>query len=209
MPQSQGESASRQKVMTCAAALFAEKGFTETTIREIAAAAGIKGGSLYSHFPSKNTILEEILEDYYSFNTNVFDDKDINGILKENPNTEGILKCLQLTFPPGKEEYFKTVLFILLQEQLRNPIVKKYMAEQFILRSEKNFKKIINVLIELGAISQDTDSDYWTRAVSGLFYSFSIRMMLGIGDNAPDFSGKNMAEMLKYTINLMFEKCGK
>jgi AcrR family transcriptional regulator len=46
----------RQKIMTEAARLFASRGFDATKIRDIAAAAGILGGSLYYYFASKEEI---------------------------------------------------------------------------------------------------------------------------------------------------------
>lgn len=46
--------------MAAAAELFATKGFHATTTREIAAAVGVQGASVYHHFPSKEEILYEI-----------------------------------------------------------------------------------------------------------------------------------------------------
>jgi AcrR family transcriptional regulator len=46
----------RQKIMAEAARLFATRGFDATKIRDIAAAAGILGGSLYYYFASKEEI---------------------------------------------------------------------------------------------------------------------------------------------------------
>src|SRR5690242_15883054 len=46
----------RQKIMTEAARLFATRGFDATKIRDIAAAAGILGGSIYYYFASKEEI---------------------------------------------------------------------------------------------------------------------------------------------------------
>ncbi len=46
----------RQRIMAEAAHLFATRGFDATTIRDIASAAGILGGSVYYHFASKEEI---------------------------------------------------------------------------------------------------------------------------------------------------------
>jgi TetR/AcrR family transcriptional regulator, cholesterol catabolism regulator len=46
----------RLQIMTEAARLFATRGFDATKIRDIAAAAGILGGSIYYHFASKEEI---------------------------------------------------------------------------------------------------------------------------------------------------------
>ena len=202
------ENTTKQKILARAAILFAEKGFTETTMRELAEAVGIKAASLYNHFPSKTAILEHILEEYRTYNTDVFKDKNISHILRENPTSGGILACLQTSFPPDRAEYYYKVLCMLLQEQFRNPIVRDYMTEHLILRSQRNARIIIDTLKQLGVIRQDADPDYWVKAVSCLFYSFAARMMLGIGDKSAGFTGMGMAGMLKYTYDMMLEKCG-
>jgi AcrR family transcriptional regulator len=46
----------REEILTEAARLFATRGFHATTIRDIAAAVRILGGSIYYHFPSKEDI---------------------------------------------------------------------------------------------------------------------------------------------------------
>jgi len=203
------ESMTKQKILTCAACLFAEKGFTETSIRELADAVGVKGSSLYNYFPSKNAILAQMLEDYSSCNIDVFEDRNASHILRENPTTDGILKCLQLGFPPDRVKYFLNVLCVLLQEQLRNPLIRSFIREHIILRVERNVKSIIDELKALGIIRQDADPDYWIKVCSSLLYAFSVRIMLGIGDNNPEFTGRGMAEMLRYTFDLMFEKCSR
>ena len=202
-------SATKQRILESAAELFSQKGFTETSIRELATAAGLKNpASLYHHFSSKNAILEYMLEEYWKYNTDVFKDKNITQILKENPNSDGVLACLQTSFPTDRAEFFLKVLCVLLQEQLRDPLARSYMCERLILRSERNTKRLIEELKEIGVIRQDTDSDYWAKVASSLFYAFASRMMLGIGDSSPGFSGMSMAELLKHTYDLMFEKCG-
>jgi TetR/AcrR family transcriptional regulator, cholesterol catabolism regulator len=61
---SQRASASRteQRILDVATELFYEKGYHATTMREVAAGVGIKAGSLYNHFPSKEELLVRIAE---------------------------------------------------------------------------------------------------------------------------------------------------
>lgn len=51
----------RDELLQIAAGLFAEKGFKNTTVRDIADAAGILSGSLYHHFDSKEAMVDELL----------------------------------------------------------------------------------------------------------------------------------------------------
>lgn len=59
-----GATSRRQQLLTIAAGLFAEKGFRNTTVRDIADAAGILSGSLYHHFDSKESMVDEILQTF-------------------------------------------------------------------------------------------------------------------------------------------------
>lgn len=44
--------------------LFSEKGYAATSVRDIAAAVGIKDSSLYNHYKSKQEILDYVIEKY-------------------------------------------------------------------------------------------------------------------------------------------------
>jgi AcrR family transcriptional regulator len=54
----------RDELLAIAAGLFASKGFRNTTVRDIADAAGILSGSLYHHFDSKESMVDEILRTF-------------------------------------------------------------------------------------------------------------------------------------------------
>lgn len=51
----------RQRILSAAAKLFGTKGYSETTLADIGAEAGTYAGSLYYYFPSKESIVEEVL----------------------------------------------------------------------------------------------------------------------------------------------------
>lgn len=54
-------SGSRRLILETALRLFAERGYSGTSIRDIAAACGLQGPTIYSHYPSKEHVLAEIL----------------------------------------------------------------------------------------------------------------------------------------------------
>ncbi|AEY88771.1 TetR-family transcriptional regulator [Streptomyces hygroscopicus subsp. jinggangensis 5008] len=56
--------ARRGELLSTAAEVFAEHGYNATTVRRIADRAGILAGSLYYHFDSKESMLEEILRTF-------------------------------------------------------------------------------------------------------------------------------------------------
>jgi len=52
----------RQTILNAAAKLFKERGYTATTLRDVAKEAGLKAGSIYYHFASKDEIMDEVLD---------------------------------------------------------------------------------------------------------------------------------------------------
>jgi AcrR family transcriptional regulator len=52
---------SRQHILDVAAKLFRATGYTKTSLRDIGERAGMKAGSLYYHFTSKEELVAEVL----------------------------------------------------------------------------------------------------------------------------------------------------
>ena len=57
--------ATKAKVTRVALELFVEKGIRETTIRDIAQAAGVAEGTLYRHYQSKDQLAEKLFNENY------------------------------------------------------------------------------------------------------------------------------------------------
>jgi AcrR family transcriptional regulator len=73
MAKAQRRKASKKDlILQKAAAMFREKGFAATSMRDLAETVGIEAASLYNHIRSKNEILEAICFDVANrFNTNL------------------------------------------------------------------------------------------------------------------------------------------
>ena len=54
-------SSTRNRITSCARAIFWERGYHGTSVKDIAIAAGCKPANLYNYFPSKEQLLFEIL----------------------------------------------------------------------------------------------------------------------------------------------------
>ncbi|MDF2366714.1 TetR/AcrR family transcriptional regulator [Sneathiella sp.] len=52
----------RDTILAVAARQFCEKGYARTTLKEIAASAGMEAGSLYYHFASKEDLLDDVFD---------------------------------------------------------------------------------------------------------------------------------------------------
>ena len=69
-----GEGISKTKcnIYKAAASLFAQNGYNETSMEEIAKMVGIKKGTIYSHFESKKEILQGLYDAFAKQNTSMF-----------------------------------------------------------------------------------------------------------------------------------------
>lgn len=60
-PEPKGRDVSRREILNQTARLLVERGYASTSLRDIAAATGMKAGSLYYHFDSKDSLVETVL----------------------------------------------------------------------------------------------------------------------------------------------------
>jgi len=81
----------RGRLQQMAASLFKAKGFSRTTVRDIAAKVGIQSGSIFHHFKNKEQILQSVMNDAI---LRVMD--SMQQKLAETTNTNEQLYCLVL-----------------------------------------------------------------------------------------------------------------
>jgi AcrR family transcriptional regulator len=57
---------SRRAVLDAALHLFAHQGYRATTMRDIADRGGVSTGNVYHHFPDKEAIFRELIDEYFA-----------------------------------------------------------------------------------------------------------------------------------------------
>lgn len=73
-------SATRQRIHQAALDLFVRHGVTETSVRDLAAAAGIAEGTLYRHYASKDDLVADLfLSNYAAFAARLCPLRDLRG----------------------------------------------------------------------------------------------------------------------------------
>ncbi len=124
------ELSTKERIFNMAVNLFLEKGFFETSVRELAQASGIRVSSLYNHYPSKEAILDDIL---ILFRTNVekemiAEDKIETYVDSLSPRillTRGFAKIVQSVKPSIMDKIYHIIVI----ELYRNPKVRKFYDE--------------------------------------------------------------------------------
>ena len=128
-----------RQILLLAAEQFAEKGAKATTMRQIAAAAGMKAGSIYHHFASKDEMLVAILGDYLD---------DLNRSYRK-----------EFEAGHGSEELIRVLIVTSLRASSRHPHAAEiYQAEQHYLRQES---ETFGAILVAGRESQAV----WTEAL--------------------------------------------
>ena len=90
----------RAELLAIAARLFAERGFKNTTVRDIAEEAGILSGSLYHHFASKEAMVDELLD---TFQTELWEQYDAIDASDRTPREklEAVVRVMGNLFRQG------------------------------------------------------------------------------------------------------------
>lgn len=125
----------REKIIIAAKQIFIEKGIINTATSQIAEEAGIAHGTLFLHFPNKDSLVIELLDVELSKFTNnikqlIIETTDIITILNQYLNLlqaeEGFFSSLARELPSYKSELRRKILFreSLIREHFHQMIEK-------------------------------------------------------------------------------------
>ncbi|PJR47787.1 TetR family transcriptional regulator [Klebsiella sp. H-Nf2] len=181
------------KLITAAAACFAEKGFSATSVREISTRAGISQGAMYTYFKSKDELVKAIvLEEQNS------------ALTAHNATYAGSYfdrLCAQVTSCISEIGYPIThQLWVeIMAESARNPELRKtYISSDDIMR--KSFARLIQEGIAAGEFRRDINLEEVTiiifALIDGLIARQAINTAFSFRDDLPMFFDV-MAKLLK------------
>lgn len=170
----------KMRILEVAIDLFAEKGFDQVTIREIAREVGIKGSSIYNHFQGKDDILEEILR----FNTAQWDlaYETPGPETVDMPLTERLLFLMQKSFQGLQTPLQVKIFTILSQEQLHNDRIREYFYRDYVLGAREELKRQFDALLENGRIRYPDTAFLANEFHAYIIYKYYENILLRKGD---------------------------
>jgi len=141
MAKAQRKKASKKGlILIKAAAMFREKGFAATSMRDLAEAVGIEAASLYNHIRSKNEILEAICFDV----ANVYN-TTIDTIESSQQKTIGkIEQLLRFHIKQMTENYEDVYVSDREWKHLEEPYLSNFQTQR------RNYRKKFAAIIEEG-----------------------------------------------------------
>ena len=149
----------KREIITAALDLFSTQGFEATSISQIADAVGIRKASLYSHFESKQAILDalvkEVLEQYEQHSIFARKDweKDAGNLPRTAQEAVGMIQ--------GQIRYvlhdpcLRRARKMLVIEQFQNPSLAKLQTKQNYEDIMHYFTGLVGFLIRQGALAED------------------------------------------------------
>ena len=132
----------KQKILEASLALFSEKGYKATTVRDIAGKVGIRQGAIYNHFKNKEEILETLVNNLTeSALVHLFEEES------ENKTGKQLLARIATTFKlisfdPRNEALFR----LMMQELFRNEKIRDLYHERFY---QQNVKRLSSYLFQM------------------------------------------------------------
>lgn len=159
---SRAKSDRRSQLLNAAEALMAERGYPAVRLEDIGAAAGVSGPAIYRHFPSKESLLVELL---VGISTRLLD--GAQSVLAEAPDAGAALDRLidfHLDFALGEPD--------LIRIQDRDLSSLPATAQRQVRRAQRRYVETwVGVLRELDPGLREDDARVMAHAAFGLLNS--------------------------------------
>jgi AcrR family transcriptional regulator len=168
------EGGTKRKIIETAIMLFSEKSYNNVSTRDIANVVGIRPASLYSHFESKDDILDHIYKLYEEKIKNVL--PDVNNLLSlaRTTHPHELLKRAQYFFDPADQEMMDRIILIASYESRLDDRSAAFIERNLIGTTGLITRTLLKRLLELGRI-EPLDIDAFVTIITNLCYSTAIR----------------------------------
>ncbi len=169
----------RDELLRIAARLFAERGFRNTTVRDIADASGILSGSLYHHFDSKESMVDEILQ---TFQNELFASYD-EILASKAPARERLDAAVRLSFEALDQHHHEVAIFQNEADWLGTQERFAYLAERN-AQSRHIWVTLLRDGVASGELRSDLDVELVYRFIRDSVW-FAVRWYRPGGDLTP------------------------
>jgi AcrR family transcriptional regulator len=168
-----GKISNKERIFDVSIDLFSEYGYDGVSVRQIAKEVGIRESSIYNHYPSKESILDSILE-YY-----------INRMLANDIPVEQASENLDVGFDyfyrAGLiaftsqliDEKMSKITRIILIESYHNEKIRMFMKNSIISQAVEGWIVLFDLMKSKRLIRQDCD----TRQLAESFYKYGLFLL--------------------------------
>ena len=172
-----GEKTTKEKIFDVSLELFSQKGFNNTSVREIAREVGIKESSIYNHYSSKQAIMNDILGTFSTYfdNTGDVGNPGMEALLESNPTMFYQMGSRIFREQLRNEKIMKIFRFLFIQMYQDEKVAEFF--HKYILEEPLEFWTSIFVkFIEMEIIKEDCDPVMLARE----YYAYPIFLLMEI-----------------------------
>ena len=200
------EKTTKEKIFEAAIDLFAKKGFDATPMREIAEAVGIKKASLYSHYKSKNEIMDSIFK-YFKKELMKMRPPEARNLEKIDKITPEVFRQrANLTLNIFKNPNMEKIFRIISSEQFRDKRARTIILECLIHEPYSFSKKVLEIMVSKGIINE-IDPDVKAMEFQYSIYTLFMEYLLLRSDNSDTGKIEELIEKhLNYFVNSLEKK---
>ncbi len=200
------EKTTKEKIFEAAIDLFAKKGFDATPMREIAEAVGIKKASLYSHYKSKNEIMDSIFK-YFKKELMKMRPPEARNLEKIDKITPEVFRQrANLTLSIFKNPNMEKIFRIISSEQFRDKRARTIILECLIHEPYSFSKKVLEIMVSKGIINE-IDPDVKAMEFQYSIYTLFMEYLLLRSDNSDTGKIEELIEKhLNYFVNSLEKK---
>lgn len=184
----------KQEILKVSLDLFSIYGFEATSMSKIANTIGIRKASLYSHFESKQAILNEIIDEILEY----YDKKSI--FVNTDWNTEDIPESVdeivkkiqgQIRFILH-DPYISKARKMLVIEQFNNPKLSKLQTKQNYIDVLNYFTEFIQLLIQKDILIEED------ATIMASQFCLPITVWINLCDREPERENEVMERICKH-----------
>ena len=164
----------REKIMNAAILLFSDKGYSKTSVRDIAKEVGIKPASLYSHFKSKEEILHTLYDYFFEHRNKVF--PDVHELVKqvETLHPFEVLAKVEFRYSNAIQENMDRIAIIGFMEWKTDKKSEEFVKKALLDLTDDLMRPPLERMLELKKI-EPLDIDAFIYLVSNLTFSAALR----------------------------------
>lgn len=195
----------KARILESALELFAEKGYSGTSMSDIAKRLGITKAALYKHYASKQEIFEAVMQDTAERYERFADQIDIH--MQNAPQdfpvfteisadalVEKVRQIFSYSLHDEANRLFRRMMTI---EQFRSPELSRLYTQRYVERIVDYHAAIFRSLIASGVIRDEAPDTL------AMMYVAPVITLIGICDREPEMEEKSL-EKLESHVRLFF-----
>ena len=185
----------REQIIDAAMRVFAQKGFTRATNRDVAREAGITTGLIYYYFESKEALLKTLLEERSPLRLAA----QMAPEMQQQPPEVFLPLLVQRVLGIVEDEQFVAIVRVVLPEILHNPEIAPLLSA-FLQRVLGFLGSYLRTQITQGTLRADINLDVVSQMLMGTLITFVMRRQIIRDPQVTHYSHAALASMIVDTV---------